>query len=326
MGDFPYQVAYFGKLPGFGDFVRYNAGGGEVRLFEQWIQEGLYFSQKQYAQEWNSLYPDSPTHCFMFAPPEGALCLLGILKASRDRSGRHYPFVLFLKLNKDMFREASPSIFPLAFKGFLNQAVHAVDNLSTVTDLRTLAENAHGLEPHVSRDLQGAASQFAEYLNGTRLADLWQTVLNRVDDPRRFLLVKNLSEILVPMRGNHPEQMALGLRFPLGNAADDHASILSLWIRLSLRMLGDPDLLTTCFWNVGTQSGSAYLYLHLRTPLPRCFSQLVKPESENDNLCKLEEEGIGNVERAFDTLDPALQRALSDEQTSLAFFLDELRS
>ena len=84
MGDFPYQVAYFGKLPGFGDFVRYNAGGGEVRIFEQWIQEGLYFSQKQYAQEWNSLYPDSPTHCFMFAPPEGALCLLGILKASRD--------------------------------------------------------------------------------------------------------------------------------------------------------------------------------------------------------------------------------------------------
>jgi type VI secretion system protein ImpM len=323
MGDFSYQIAYFGKLPSFGDFVRYNAGGGEVRLFEQWIQEGLYFSQKQYAQEWNSLFPSAPSYNFVFAPHEGGLVLLGVLKASRDRSGRHYPFVLLLKLSKGMFLEASPAVLPLLFKGFLDQALKAVVRFSAVTDLRTLAEEAHGLEAHVPRDLQTPAAEFESFLNGTRLRDLWRAVLDREDDPRRFLLMKNLSEILVPMKGHHPEQMALGLRFPLGAAADRKDALLAFWTRLSLRMLGDPDLVPTEIWHAWTPSGPENLYLHLRPPLAGSFSQLLRPEAENDNLCKLEEEGSGGMDSAFEKMGPALQRVLSEDQSSLAQFLDQ---
>lgn len=324
MGDVPHQIFYFGKLPGFGDFVRYNAGGGEVRLFEQWIQEGLYFAQKQFAQDWSSLYPDSPTYCFVFPPAEGSLCLVGGLKASRDRSGRSYPIVLALKMYKDMFRDTSSSFIPLSFQRFFERTLHTLEAFPEVSDLRSLAEEAHGLEPYVPSDLESAALEFADFAGGSRLGDLWQTTLGGENDPRRFLLIKNLSEILLPMRGRNPEQMALGLRFPLGATIDRRQSLLAFWTRLSLRMLGDPDLLPTCYWSAGRHSGSGYLYLFLRPPLARSFSQLVRPDSENDNLCKLEEEGIGGIDQAFEKIDPSLQRVLSDNESSLAHVLEQL--
>lgn len=94
--------ACYGKLPALGDYLQHRATGAET---------GLWWNRFSSMQE-----PASPRHhdtlpwCFVLAPDvfswAAGVHVLGVLMASRDRIGRHYPFVVWQKAKVQGLQQA----------------------------------------------------------------------------------------------------------------------------------------------------------------------------------------------------------------------------
>ena len=324
MNSLYYQVSCFGKLPRFGDYVRFNSGGAEVRAFELWIQEGLYYAQKHFDREWNEVYRSSPDYQFLFNPDGADRFLLGAFRPSQDRSDRKYPFVITLRIGKDATGGSDVfAYFPVMLSGFLEQTTPALEQADQALTPKDLAAETERLYETVEGDPEAALSEFKDFLQSTSLGEFLAQVLGSSDDPRRFRLLKNLSEILLPMRGKPLQGLTLGLRFPLGRNRDlsPHKAVC-FWILAATRMLGDPPLSPSAFWENRATGEERFLFLYLRPPVSKNMIQLVRPGEENDTVCHLEEEGQDiSPETALSGLSPELQTRIPDGQLSLSDFL-----
>ncbi len=323
MNTFYYQVSCFGKLPRFGDFVRFNSGGSEVRAFELWIQEGLYYAQKHYDREWNDVYQHSPEYQFLFNPDGTDRFLLGALRPSHDKSDRKYPFIVTLRIGKDLAEGADVfAYFPVMLSQFLLQTVHVLGHVDQALTPQDLANEAKQLNDAVAVDMEDALGQFKGFLQDTSLAQFWEDVLGSADDPRRFRLIKNLTEILLPLRGHPTLPLTLGLRFPLGqNGVSVHRAVC-FWILAASRMLGDPPLSPNAFWGSHRGGEERFLFLYLRPPASKNMIQLVRPGEENDTVCHLDEEGRDiSPDTALSGLSPELRSVFLEGQASLSDFL-----
>jgi type VI secretion system protein ImpM len=325
MDGYTHRFAHFGKLPNFGDFIRYNAGGVEIRFFEHWIEEGLYFFQKQYNQDWEAIYEASPPYRFVFSPEDSGRVLIGTLRASRDKSGRHYPFVISFKLEKnDQDRDFIP-LLPEIYSRFFDRAFQLLDMCLYESAVQNVAALTRGLESTLPSQISVYLEEFEKYLSVTNLGTFWNTVLGRADDPRRFLVFKNISDILLPLRVIQPERLSLGLRFPLGSETARIGTTICVWIRICMQLLGRPGLFLTYFWGRGSQREDYFLYLFFKNPSFKNFSQLIRPESQMDSMCKLEEEGIDKIATAAQNLGPEIETALMNNETVLLEFMEKLR-
>ena len=170
--------------------------------------------------------------------------------------------------------------------------------------------------------MEEALGQFKDFLQDTSLAQFWEDVLGSADDPRRFRLIKNLAEILLPLRGHPTQPLTLGLRFPLGkNGASIHRAVC-FWILAVARMLGDSPLTPNAFWGRRAEGTERFLFLYLQPPSSKNMIQLMRPGVENDTVCHLEEEGKDvSPEGALSGLSPELRSAFLEGQASLSDFL-----
>jgi len=50
------STGFFGKLPGFTDFIKYNAAGKEILSIDNWLQEGLALVKLKYKNDWKNYY------------------------------------------------------------------------------------------------------------------------------------------------------------------------------------------------------------------------------------------------------------------------------
>ena len=87
-----YTSACFGKVPSFGDFVRVDASGADMRAFDVWIQNGLRHMLSQGIRL--STLGQASTFGFVYGTGPHTPMLLGLLKPSRDSVGRHYPLYI----------------------------------------------------------------------------------------------------------------------------------------------------------------------------------------------------------------------------------------
>jgi type VI secretion system ImpM family protein len=318
-----YQVSCFGKLPRFGDFVRYNSGGSEIRMFEKWMQEGLYYAQKHYDREWPRIYAHSPGYQFLFNHDGEDKFLLGALRPSHDKSERRFPFVITLRISKDIAAGTDVfAYFPVMLSRFLQQTSPVLEQAELAMTPQDLGAETAKLNEAVEIDTEAALAGFKDYLQNTSLSRFWKDVFGNEDDPRRFRLIKNLTEILLPMRGRPPQHLTLGLRFPLtGNGNSLHHAVC-FWILTVTRMLGDPPLNPNAFWGGQGQAAERFLFLFLRPPASKNLIQLVCPKAENDTICHLEEEGRDiSPEVAFSGLSPELGSVFAEGSISLSEFL-----
>ena len=85
-------LAYFGKIPSRGDFVRLNGTDPSIRAFDTWIQNGFRQASSPLYRTFNDAYDNGGSSCFVFRPAGGHRPLVGAMHPSRDQAGRRYPF------------------------------------------------------------------------------------------------------------------------------------------------------------------------------------------------------------------------------------------
>ncbi len=90
--------AWFGKLPGMGDFAQRRLSPYFVEVWDNWLQTGLQ-SLRTERDDWLAYYLEAPLWFFALGPNViGPNPWLGVLMPSVDAVGRYFPLTLAIEL------------------------------------------------------------------------------------------------------------------------------------------------------------------------------------------------------------------------------------
>jgi type VI secretion system protein ImpM len=302
-----YQVGFFGKLPVFADYISFNANIPEIQMFHDWIQEGLFLCKEQFATWPNEFYRMPRYACFW---QSAGRLMVGTLGASEDRSGRKYPFIVFIRIDSS---GASPAI-PFKFARFLSDAYALATGGWVGKDLQALNHWAENYEfpllpenPTVSvlSDSAGAAID---------------QIVGSLGSPLKYLLFSNTLEIFKFIKQRTGQPWNVGLRFPLSDQGDRWRVEVSIWLNLLLCYLGGSSELC-CFWNCEAHYYQPYLFVFLNRPTPGQLRFLVQPNLEGKAIYHLDKVRLDRINEVIQQMNPALKQLLDMPALSWGEFM-----
>lgn len=88
-------LGFYGKLPGYGDFIERHLPRSFVEQWDPWLQRSLQISQQMLGSHWLDSYLTAPI--WRFALSSGCIdssAWLGLMIPSVDRVGRYFPLTL----------------------------------------------------------------------------------------------------------------------------------------------------------------------------------------------------------------------------------------
>jgi type VI secretion system protein ImpM len=320
----PGRLICFGKLPLRGDFIRHNAGGAALRSLDTWFQEGIYAARAQRAFSFDEAFEASPAYGFFHDPGAGARALIGAVAPSRDQVGRRYPFLIAFEAAEALRDVADVARIPVTFASFFAVASAVLrEAVAGRTEPQALFDH-----PGLSRaSAEGAsADAFEALLKATTLGSFWRDLWGEAADDRRYLILKNLIDVVTPLQQGVPVRFPLVLRFPLAPGGREDAFDAAVWLAAGFNLLGNGEVRPTFFWPLREQEdGKApSLLLFLRPPLARAFVYLLAADRDGDDLCDLEHMGAAPPADAARSLAPAHRQMLETLPASLWDFLQAL--
>lgn len=315
----------FGKLPSHADFIRFNAASREVLAFDEWLHHGLYFARTQMGQTWEQAFARSPQYHFLFYPENAERFLAGVMQASQDKSQRKYPFLVSMLMDRRLFPDSQVYLAPIVFSEFFERARQIVDRALGGLEMREISDQTQALNVPVLDHGTTESRYREEYLDALSVREFWQRLFGSFEDPRKYLLFKNLTEVLLPLRHRSLSRMNLGLRFPLSKGGDTTAFEVCFWLHVSMALLDASPGTPFLFWNLPHSDAAGYLFLFFRQPSARNFLQLIRPEAENDTICAMDEEGKEKLATVAQTLSYSHRALLEAGDEKLSHFLHGLK-
>jgi len=319
-------AACLGKLPTHGDFVRHRATTPAMRSFDEWVQKGLYRAKQRRRGDLDAVYDDAPAFHFMFNGRRGTATLLGVMKPSRDRSGRTYPFMVAVEVPPHSLTAQHLGYVPVQAGTFYEDADRIVQKATEgAVDYREATEQVQQLSPSVGFSTTPPQA-YKRYLQQQTVTSFLERLFDHFGDGRKYRLFSNLLEILLPLRGRNATQLAFGLQFPLGTGGD-YTYNACFWLEVCLRLLDYPAVAPTFFWTAQrpeTSDDDPFLLLFMQPPRPQTFFHLLAADTEDDNICILERMGEQSGAEAALAIPDRYGALLEAEQLSLWDFLRKL--
>ncbi|MES2887647.1 MAG: type VI secretion system-associated protein TagF [Pseudomonadota bacterium] len=226
------QSVYFGKLPSRGDFVRSAVGAPLIHKLDEWMSQAVELMTED--PRWKLVYDAAlPIHFAILGPGHKA-GLVGHLMASRDTSGRRFPFVRAASID---LQDPEP---------FLSYAAHALmplwhrqaDDVQRAWRAEEFSETLLSNEP-VEVEVQPSALR-EEHLGYSGVhslsqLSLWLSPGHGTPDAepvsvRQTLLA--LGMLLQPVRTQGIGGLSKGLLLPLPRDAALLAAVMSFWTSL----------------------------------------------------------------------------------------------
>jgi type VI secretion system protein ImpM len=102
------KIGFFGKLPGYGDFVQRNVCPEFSKYWDNWVLKSLSSSREQLGDLWRDKYFNSPIWRFVISQDAVSQTpVAGFIMPSVDKAGRCYPFTVVCQAES----EVNPFIF-----------------------------------------------------------------------------------------------------------------------------------------------------------------------------------------------------------------------
>ena len=92
----PVAAGCYGKLPVTGDFLRHHPGGATVLEWERWLEAGLSDASQRLGRGVKERLASFSAFRFVFPGRRSDTLLVGAIGPGRDRSGRLFPFSVFV--------------------------------------------------------------------------------------------------------------------------------------------------------------------------------------------------------------------------------------
>jgi type VI secretion system ImpM family protein len=322
MSEGSFQSACAGKLPSFGDFVKYNASAREALAFDQWLQHGLYTAQTQLGRNWERTFLAAPAYDFLFWPENTERFLIGHIRPSHDRSHREYPFSVSLIVDRPRLGDSRVVLAPFLFSEFLAGARNLVERAMNGLELQEIVEATQALAVPLTVAADQEVGRHARFLEETSFREFCIRLFGDAAGAKRQVLFQHLIEILLPLRQWSMQRLKFGLRFPLPADGRLPAHEASYWLELCAKITGAAQFTPVAFWTSTEGSASRHLFLFFRQPSPKVFLQLLLPEEEQESVCILEKGEPGAV--AAPAFTPRHQALLDDPAVSLKTILEKL--
>lgn len=310
---------FFGKLPLYRDFVRHNASSNEVIAFDQWLQQGIQSSKTPLNVHWNSAFDQSSPYYFHYYL-NSQQSLIGMWQPSMDSAGRRFPFVIAAIVNGSDLDKHIYTLVPSGLKNFFSTARQIYQDACSGAELVQLAQRTENLNSDKSFELTG----YQNYLSNTALESYFTALWGSFSNSNKYLLLTNLSEILLPLRNQDFSRFSLGLKFPLSQHFEANFMIASFWLDVTARLLADNLGTPYYFWSMPFNDKPASLFLFFRIPPARNFVDLIGTDSASDNICELDQEGKENIDRVMQSLPDQYRALIETSDLTLRQFLDML--
>jgi type VI secretion system protein ImpM len=310
----------FGKLPIFSDFIRYNASGEEIDQMDQWIQKGIQLSRIRLGQAWQKDFENSRPWNFLYFTENSKGFLLGVSVPGRDQSGRQFPFLLFVRIEKTAFK-LPLSYAPMVFSGFLARAGEIAQRGWQGNEMNRYIEKVASIPTALDLEIEKAEDHLINFLKARKTGELWEALFGEAERSKKYLLERNLTEILQPLGGSPVQKLTLGLKFPLLSSDDESLNLLPFWVDLIFRKVkgkrGDPLL----FWSGGIENRKPCMMTFFNPPTPKQFLFMVRPDLDDDTWFDLAPEETLLSDPAIEALSRERKEALDRKETSLLEFL-----
>ena len=309
----------FGKLPGFADFVRHNAGGRDVLAFDRWLQQGLFHARAELRDEWPRAFREATPYHFVFFPESAESFLVGVLQPSRDRGEREYPFVVAQRVDR-RFPAALLPLAPVLFAPFLDAAARLIREATAGMSAAAIVEATERLPDAVLHRAEAAVRAYAAHLTATRTAEVAEGLWGADGDARLARALRAMLDVLLPLRGRNAARLAPGLRFPLPPDIPGLHVVCSFWLDATALLTGASSPRPFLFWTPPGAAERAHLFVFLREPSPRSVLQLLRPDRPADAIHPIDD-GLADDAPAR-ALPSPLAGALAPRDATLRQLLD----
>ncbi len=327
MNEKQFPALFFGKLPAFGDFIRHNSAIPEITALDEWIRKGLYFAKNSLRRELDSAYRDAATYHLVFFPDNSQRALVGTIRPGQDRSGRKYPFISAVLIDQNRFNKKLLPFIPVIFKELFFQTCHFAARAENDLEQEDLIQRMETITAPIMSDYSPLIEPYHDYLKSRTLSALFKGLWKNFEDHKKFLLFRNLTEILLPLQHfKDPSHTTLGLKFPINCNKNLAGFEITFWLNVSYRLLGISETKVFYFWTVPDEKRNGNFYLFFRRPSPSFFLHLLKPGTRSENICDLAKEGPEDIETILKHIPPALHLPLKQPDICLNDFLEELKN
>lgn len=271
------SVAYFGKLPSRGDFVKASDNKGLVDILDAWLSQAMDLLNTD--PRWKIAYDAvAPLH-FAFIGPRRHRAIAGHIVASSDQSSRRYPFLMM-----SIMEVEAPATFvrnsPLALAGLWRRfEVMTAGVLAAADPTAALQDTAAAT---VELDLLGPeVAAFAGFLElqtvGTLDAMLAQSGF--VGTARQILLA--LGMLLQPVMASSSSRLEKNLVLPLPTDPMVRNLVAAFWMHLITPFLARADFELALF--ITRLRGQSALVLGFSGASAQTLHAIIDPHAAQEN-------------------------------------------
>jgi hypothetical protein len=216
-------------------------------------------------------------------------------------------------------------LVPVLFEPFLEQTQLLIQRAYEGLEIQEIKDSTEELSTNFADFSASSVDRYEDYLRDTTMEELWGRLYGSPDDIRKYVLLKNLTEILLPMHKIDSSRISLGLRFPISPDRNCLAYDTSFWLDVSMSFLENPPLSPVFFWTVPDEREHPFhLFLFFRTPSPKHLAHLLDVDLKSDNICDLDEDGKENEADMMQAIPPYHRTLFEREDLTLSNFLRQL--
>ncbi|MGB8317105.1 MAG: type VI secretion system-associated protein TagF [Ignavibacteriaceae bacterium] len=268
---------FFGKLPIFNDFVKYNAGNQEIIGMDNWLQEGIILAKQKLKSDWKQVYKSSSPLNFFYPFTGTDKFISGVIFTGSDKSGREFPFFIYSVFKKDIIDNVPFYLIPLQFNNELNSfesIFNQIDVDTSLDDLTALINQVSSSFPDNNKN-----DRYQTFIDNTMQEDFWNRIYENYSEEKKYRLVDN---IFNPEINNS----RLPLRIKFNSAVEDNILYISLLLNI-LALSKDNIFLPALFWNINRDNITS-LNIFSSHPAPINYLNMIYSNGNDDRIFALE--------------------------------------
>lgn len=216
------RIGYFGKIPARSDFVKLADDQPVLGMLDDWLAQVM--TRLPAEPRWKLYYDASPPVSFAFVGPSRRHAIAGHLVASRDQSGRRFPFLTMRTvdvLDPAAFVARCPLAFAPLWDYLESMAPRVLATMEPGPHLHAIAEAAVALGEH--------ETPLDDFLAAATVSSLSDSL--ELDASR---LILGLGLLLQPVMHSRPAALHKSLVLPLPRHADavERCRVAAFWLEL----------------------------------------------------------------------------------------------
>ena len=316
------QIAYFGKIPSRGDFVKSAHNPQLLQTLDRWIAQALELLAED--PRWKIVYEDAKPMHFAFLGSRSKLAIAGHMVASHDVSMRRFPFLGATALEVDR-----PLAFlarsPLAFARLWSRVAAQIPPLLAKDEppgaLQALGDTLVPIDvggPGTSHD--GTLNDFVEHQS---LYGLQQMLLESGHPVRLRGAMLALGSLLRPVMQSGSSHIERGLTLPLPVDPFYRSLVAAFWLELIAPFVAQADFELAIF--IGTIAERERLIIGFNGASSKTLLSVVDPQTYAAHNIDIDDPEWIDAHAQNDQQISKLVSYLDQPQLSLRVAIDAFR-